>query len=171
MRPILSGAVMGVFFLVPSAFARDHCDHWQKYSEVYMPVSLAPGRVRTPEFAVISEAYFIEIRAENRLPFIDMKCMMGLISGPWDQQECNMADIQPVLKADWKVWDGDRVVAQGSNPNDCACEFTNEFRLRIFGPFIGEAGRKYVVEMHLTADGSPLDVTNPHLIVIRVRYH
>jgi hypothetical protein len=36
---------------------------------------------------------------------------------------------------------------------------------------MGESGKKYVVEVKFTKDGTPLNVANPHLIVILVRKH
>jgi hypothetical protein len=62
----------------------------QEFRDRDMPVSLAAGTVRTPEFAVKHEAYFIMIQAEKRLPYVDMKCMMGLTAGPLETSECHV---------------------------------------------------------------------------------
>jgi len=108
------------------------------------------------------------IQAEKRLPYVDMKCMMGLTAGPTEGSECNK---EPVLKAYWTVLDGEHIVAQGSNRTEADAEYTNEYMFKFLGSFMGKSGKKYVVEVKFTKDGTPLNVTNPHLIVILVRNH
>jgi hypothetical protein len=162
-------ATMGVPLPGPSVSARNAKAHKYRYSEIDMPVSLAVGTVRTPEFPGKHEAYFIMIQAQKgHLPFVDMKCMMGLLSGPLDKKDCPQ---EPLLQAGWTVWADGKVIAQGSTPDRCACEFTDKYLFKIFGPFVGESGKKYVVEMKFTKDGTQLNATNPHLIVILVRNH
>jgi len=138
-----------------------------KYSDIDMAVSLAVGTVRTPEFAVKNEAYFIMIQAEKRLPFHEQVCMMALPAGPTMREGCN----EPLLQADWTVWDEGRLVAQGTISREGGGMLTDQHMFKIIGPFIGESGKKYVVEMKFTKDGAPLNACNPHLIVVRVRYH
>src|ERR1700674_920575 len=106
------GGTLAMWLLAASVSAGGPKVHKYRYSEIDMPLSLAVGTVRTPEFAVKHEAYFIMIQAEKRLPYVDMKCMMGLTAGPLEGSECNK---EPVLKADWTVLDGEHIVAQGSN--------------------------------------------------------
>lgn len=139
-----------------------------RYSDVDMPVSLALGTVRTLEFAVKREAYFIMIQAEKRLPFHEQECMMALPSGPTMREGC---DGEPLLQADWTVWDEGRLVARGTIPSEGWGMYTDQHMFKIIGPFMGESGRKYVVEMKFTKDGARLNACNPHLIVVRVRYH
>ena len=150
----------------PNANAGDRKQHKYRYSDIDMPISLAPGTVQTPEFSVKGEAYFIMIQAEKRLPFRDMVCMMGLTQGPLDAKWCNE---QPLLQTNWTVWDGDRLVAQGSNRTEADGEFTNDRLFKFLGKFNGEPGKKYIVQVKFTRDATPLDVANPHLIVISVR--
>jgi hypothetical protein len=130
-----------------------------------MPVSLAVGTVRTPELSVVTQWYDIMIQVEKPLPPQQMRCMMGVTLGPLDSRDCGRND--PLLRADWTVWDGEQIVAKGSNPNTCACKFENKYIYRFLGSFAGHAGRKYVVEVKFTKDATPLDVGNPHLIVIQ----
>jgi hypothetical protein len=164
---VMRGA-LSLLILVPNLSARSSKDHKYRYSEIDMPVSLAVGTVRTPEFPVIHEAYFIMVQAEKRLPFVDMECMMGLMSGPLDKSKC---DKEPLLQTNWIVWDGEHIVAQGLNRTEADAEFTNKHLFKFLGKFMGESGRKYVVEVKFTKDGTPLNVANPHLIVILVRNH
>jgi len=164
----LIGGTLAMLFLAPGVSVGGSKVHKYRYSEIDMPVSLAVGTVRTPEFAVKHEAYFIMIQAEKRLPYVDMKCMMGLTAGPTEGSECKK---EPVLKADWTVLDGEHVVAQGSNRTEADAEYTNEYMFKFLGKFMGESDKKYVVEVKFTKDGTSLNVTNPHLIVILVRKH
>jgi hypothetical protein len=138
----------------------------QKYAAVYMPISLAAGRVRTPEFPVRkhSQWYDIMLQFEKPLPFGRMVCMVGVTSGPLDKKDCEKDD--PIVRADWTVWEDRRIVEFGSIPDNCGCIFTSENILKQVGSFPLEAGKKYVVQVHFTKDGSPLNVANPHLIVI-----
>ena len=139
----------------------------QKYSCVYIPISLVAGRVRTPEFPVEkrSQLYDIMLQVEKPLPFLRMQCMLGATSGPLDKKNCEKDD--PIVRADWTVWEDGRMVQWGSIPDHhCACIFTDENIFKQIGSFPLEAGKKYVVQVHFTKDGSALNVANPHLIVI-----
>jgi len=138
----------------------------QKYAAVYMPISLAAGRVRTPEFPVRkrSQWYDIMLQFEKPLPFLRMVCMVGVTSGTLDKRDCGKDD--PIVRADWTVWEDGRIVEWGSIPDNCGCIFTNENIFKQVGSFPLEAGKNYVVQVHFTKDGSPLNVASPHLIVI-----
>jgi hypothetical protein len=134
-----------------------------KRSDVDMPVSLSPGTVQTPEFSAMSERYDIIIQVEKPFPFLKMQCMMGVTLGPLDVKDCNSND--PLLQADWTVWDGEQLVDNGSIPDGCA--FEDKYIYRSLGSFAGEAGKKYIVQVRFIKDGTALNVANPHLIVIR----
>ena len=164
---IISG-MLGALFLVPCASAGSHKEHPYRHSDVDMPVSLAAETVQTPEFSVASHWYWIMIQVEKPLPFQQMECMMGVTSGQLDSKGCSSND--PLLRADWTVWDGEHIVDQGSIPDRCACQFENRYIFKFLGSFAGEAGKKYVVKVKFTKDGTPLNVANPHLIVIKQGY-
>ena len=159
LRAISGG--LGALLLMPGASAGRHKSFPEKYSAIYMPVSLAVGSVRTPEFSTVAQWYDIIIQVEKPLPFKQMECMMGV---PLDWKDCSSND--PVLRADWTVRDGEHVVDKGSIPDRCACKFDNRHIYKLIGSFGGDAGKKYVVEVKFTKDGTPLNIANPHLIVI-----
>ncbi|HKW74168.1 MAG TPA: carboxypeptidase-like regulatory domain-containing protein [Terriglobales bacterium] len=150
---------------IPIAAGTRHKKWPQKYSAVYMPVSLAVGRVRTPEFPVGKQWYDIMVQVEKPLPFMQLTCMMGVTAGPLDLKYCSTDD--PLLRADWTVWDNGHIIQWGSIPNGCGCKFTDKYIFKSLGSFPAEAGEKYVVQVHFTKDGTPLDVANPHLIIIK----
>ncbi|HEY1215600.1 MAG TPA: hypothetical protein VGE93_18365 [Bryobacteraceae bacterium] len=145
---------------------QNHRDYPQKYSVVYMAVSLASERVRTPEFSGGRRAawYDIVIQIEKALPLKQMQCMTGTTSGPLDERLCEKAD--PLLRADWTLWEDGRMVQWGSIPDRCGCIFTAKNIFKLVGSFPLESGKKYVVQVHFTKDGTPLNVAKPHLIVI-----
>lgn len=161
------GGMLGALLMVPTVSARSHKDFPEKYSEVYMPVSLAPGTVRTPEFPVVHEAYDIIIQADRSLPISQMICMMAASANPFESKDCTGND--PLLRADWTVWDGEHIVAQGSSSGSASRAIANDHIWKSLGSFVGEAGKKYVVEVKFTKDGTPLNVAHPHLIVIRYK--
>jgi hypothetical protein len=138
----------------------------QKYASVYMPISLAAGRVRTPEFPVKkhSQWYDIMLQVEKPLPFRRMECMVGATSGGLDKKDCEKDD--PIVRADWTVWEDGRIVEWGSMRDCCGSIFTKENIYKQIGTFPLEAGKNYVVQVRFTKDGSPLNVANPHLIII-----
>ena len=151
---------------VPTNPPLNHKQYPQKYSSVYMPISLAYGRIRTPEFPVKKRTqwYDIMLQFEKPLPFRRMECMVGVTTSPLDKKDCENDD--PIVRADWTVWEDGRIVEWGSIPDNCGCIFTNENIFKQVGSFPLEAGKKYVVQVHFTKDGSALNVANPHLIVI-----
>jgi hypothetical protein len=138
----------------------------QKYSAAYIPLSLAVGRVRTPEFPAGKQTqwYDIMLQIEKPLPLLRMKCMVGATAGPLDAQDCNGDD--PIVRAEWTVWNRGQIVHWGSIPDGCGCAFTDKNIFKLLGSFPAEAGKTYVVQVHFTKDGKPLNVANPHLIVI-----
>jgi len=132
---------------------------------VDMPISLAIGTVRTPEFPVKHKPYDIDIRAQWNLPTDELKCRMGFELSPGYPQ-CRL---EPLIEADWTVWEGDHVVAHGLDKGKSGdFEAGACYLARTIGTFAGESKHKYVVEVKLTKDGTPLNVTNPRIVVIIV---
>jgi hypothetical protein len=159
------GGTLGTLCLVPSASAGSHKEHPYRYSILDMPVSLAAGTVRTPEFSVGGHWYWIMIQVEKPLPFMQMVCMMGVTTSPLDLKDCSSND--PLLRADWTVWDQGHLVASGSSTTKADDMYTNKYIFKFLGSFAGEAEKKYVMEVKFTKDGTPLNVANPHLIVVK----
>jgi hypothetical protein len=166
-RSRLIGGILGAVLFVPSSCAGKRPDHPYRYSDVDMPVSLAVGTVRTPEFPVVNQWYWILLQVEKPLPFQRMRCMMGVTSGaPIDSTDCRPDD--PLLRAEWTVWDGDHVVMKGSSTTKSDDMYTDKYIFKFLGKFPGAVSNKYVVEVKFTKDGSPLNVANPHLIITKI---
>jgi len=137
---------------------------WWNGHHVDMPVSLAKGTVRTKEFTVCTSrrSYFIVIRAEKRPSIPDLHCKLGL--NPPYSKDCD--DNLPLLQADWTLWSEGQIVAHGGvHGRTEAGGWGSDILDRYLGHFRAEPGKKYVVEVTFTTDGSALDVTNPHLLV------
>ena len=169
----LLGQALVVLGLMRGAMAQGPKIRKYPRADVDMPVSLAVGTVRTPAFQVIPEAYYIMVQVSK--PFRDMKtflewmCWMGMTNGPGDERYCN--NEPPRLQATWRVLDEGRVVATGTSPLKASSIFESDYMIKVIGQFLGELGKKFVVQVNFTNDGTPLNAGNPHLIVIRIRYH
>ena len=88
-----------------------------------------------------------------------------MTTNPFESKNCSSND--PVLQADWKVWDQDHVVANGSSALSGGGKIAQDQIWKLLGQFAGQAGKKYVVEVKFTKDGSPLNAADPRLIVIQ----
>ncbi len=161
---MMSG-ILGALLLGPKALAGGRPAHPCRYSVVDIPVSLAVGTVRTPEFSPPTHRYWIMVQVEKPLPFQQMQCMMGVASGPLNLKNCTSDD--PLLRADWTVVEDGRVVKSGSSTTHGDDMYTKDYIFKFIGSFPALAGKKYVVEVKFTRDGSPLNVANPHLIVVK----
>jgi hypothetical protein len=169
-RCVLAGA-LGVLAFTSGALAKHRPDHPYRYSVVDMPVSLAVGTVRTPEFPVVSLGYWIMVQVEVPLPiqrtqFLQMQCRMGVTSGGLDTKDCSSDD--PLLRADWTVWDGEHIVDQGSSTAVGDGKMGGHHIFKFLGKFRGESGRKYILKVKFTKDGAPMNVANPRLIVTKI---
>lgn len=158
--------VLSLLFLVPAVSAgRPNPAHPYRYSVVDIPVSLALGTVRTPEFNPVTHWYWIMIQVKKPLPFQRMVCMMGVTSGPLEKENCDSDD--PLLRADWTISEDGEIISRGSSTTHGDGQFTKDNIFKFLGKFPALSGKKYVVEVKFTKDGAPLNVANPHLIVIK----
>src|ERR1035438_7552281 len=112
------GGMLGVLYMVPSVSAGTHKGFPEKYSDVYMPVSLAVGTIRTPEFVAVSQWYDHAIQVEKPFLFNRMACMMGVSDSPIDHCRSN----EPLLRADWTVWNEGHIVSKGSSQTEVRSE-------------------------------------------------
>jgi hypothetical protein len=156
--PRISGGVCVAFAIASTVWAAA-----PKHEPVVMPVSLAVGTtVRTPEFLVKNIEYHFDIRVNRGLPFGQLSCMIGGKGAP---SHCATYHWDNVIDAEWKVLDGEHIVAQGITPGYGDMAWSDSFMDRYLGKFVGETNKKYVVEVKFTKDGTPLKDLNPRLIV------
>jgi hypothetical protein len=134
-----------------------------KHEPVVIPVSLAVGTtVQTPEFLVKKIEYFIGIRVDRGHPFGQLSCMIG---GKGHPSHCAMYHWDNVIDAEWKILDGEHIVAQGTTPGYGDMAWSDSFMDRYLGQFVGEANKKYVLEVKFIKDGTLLKELNPRLFV------
>jgi hypothetical protein len=165
IRDFASGA-LGILFLVPGAAAGGRPAHPYRYSVVDIPASLAVGTIRTPEFSPSTHWYWIMVQVEKPLPFRQMECMMAVMDdSPGSLKECPLSD--RLLSAEWTVLEDGKIVSSGSSTTHADAKYTKENIFKFLGDFPALPGKKYVVEVKFTKDGTPLNVANPHLIVVK----
>lgn len=158
---VVISVAMFVFFCAPAGSQR--CFLCRKPA-VDMPISLALGTTRSPEFIAKHEHYMISIRAKWLLPTEELKCRMGFRFTWEDHTQCASG---PVIGVEWSALEGNRIVAQGSDSglSDRFAVSAN-YLVRDIGSFEGESKHKYSVLLKFTQDGSVLNVAQPHLYVI-----
>jgi hypothetical protein len=130
-----------------------------------MPVTLEKGTVRSPEFTVKHKQYIIMLQADNVLPFGQLNCMLG-IHHAYQPDHCEMFGFHLAVEAEWTLYaDGQQVAhgtVQGKDENG---DFSKHQTGRWIANFIGEKGKKYVLEITFTKDGTALRVANPRIVV------
>jgi hypothetical protein len=149
-----------------------HCysdkDHPYRYSVVDIPVSLAVGSVRTPEFSPAKSSWhWIMVQVEKPLPTKQMVCMMTTADdSPESWKNCPLSD--RLLQADWTVWEDGKIASSGSSTTHADAKYAKDNIFKFLGKFPALSGHKYVLEVKFTKDGTPLNVANPHLIVTKI---
>jgi hypothetical protein len=175
----LAGGSIGEMILGSSCHGQS-VYHTYRDPETGMPVSLAIGSVETSPFHVKKATYAIIIQFAKqlsvpdfakRLSVNDMACMIGDLD-IWEGG-INHCNGEQVLQADWTVRDENRrIVAQGAfHKRGMQCVYQQKFILKYIGYFKGERGGTYTLDVKFTKDGSPLNVCDPQLIVMRVGGH
>lgn len=176
----MGSAMLALLLFAPACASIEYEAHpyARGHSDVDMPISLAVGAVRTPEFPVVAAGYVIEIQVEKPLPFDQIQCMLGFAQ----MVPNGCAATYPVIQGDWAVSTEGRIVAKGLVESPTHGKWTNSHVYRYLDipecdarlpsgvarcGFLGEAGRYYVLEARFTRDVSALDVAHPHLIVTR----
>ena len=151
-----------LFVSLPAITADSRAEAKKPKNGVDIPISLAIGTVKTPEFVTKHDLYLMEIEAQWLLPAVELRCKMGFgVVPPTDK--CRA---QAVIELEWRVLDGENVVAHGSAGGiSDQFEAGQEYLGRYIGQFQGQSKHKYIVELTFTKDGSSLNVTNPRLVV------
>jgi len=131
---------------------------------VDMPVSLRIGQARTSEFKVKNGDYGIMILVKRKLPPNVIDCMLG-IQFSSREPDCGK---NSALQASWTLWSDGQIVNKGSTSDhdvENGGGWASDSVSRIIGGFRGKKGKKYILEVNFTKDGSAVDVTDPHLVV------
>lgn len=130
-----------------------------------MPVTLEKGMIRSPEFTVKKKAYIIALQVDNALPRGQTQCMLG-VRDAWEHDNCELVGFPLVVEAEWTLYADGQSVAQGKvRGTDTHWESSDSHTSKWIGHFMGEKGKKYVLEVNFTKDGTALRVANPRLVV------
>jgi hypothetical protein len=133
---------------------------------VDIPVSMAIGHLRTREFKInLNALYTIDIEVQKTIPFDTLNCLLGTAMAPTSTalQECS--DRPSVVKASWVLTSNGQTVARGSSDDYRSGAWMNNAISRELGHFQSQSGRRYVLDVDVLADGSPLAPGNPRLKV------
>jgi len=141
---------------------------WVLWSEtrswrpVDMAISLSQGNIRTPEFKTnLTTLYIIQIEAMKNQPVDVLSCLLGIRGAT--REAC--VNTRSVVEVSWVLRSQGGVVARGSTAEESGGIWMNDAIARLIGSFMGEKGRQYTLDVNVLADGSPLAVSNPRLIV------
>jgi len=141
---------------------------WVLWSEtrswrpVDMAISLSKGHIRTPEFKTnLGTLYTIQIEVTKNQPFDAISCLLG-IRGTTSEGCMNTPS---VIHVSWILRSQGVVIARGSAAEENGGIWMNDAIARLIGSFVSEKGRRYTLDVDVLADGTPLAVGNPRLIV------
>jgi biopolymer transport protein ExbD len=127
-----------------------------------MPVSLAPGHIRSPEFEINLEgSFWVYIEVQRRFDFDGVPCMMGIDRCP---------GTPAVLRAKWTLSASGRVIARGDTDTYGETSgglVTMSRGLGVLG--LGE-GEHYRLDVDVLEDGSRLNAGHPRLKIEQTGY-
>lgn len=125
---------------------------------LYMPVSLAQGHIRSPEFKINLDAgFWIFVEVETKVDDEGVSCLTGYTS-----DYCRKNGVRE-LHASWTLSDRGRVVARGSTDND---QGSLGGMLRFSVP----AGKHFVLDVEFSEDNSHFDGGHPRLAIEQSYY-
>jgi biopolymer transport protein ExbD len=125
---------------------------------LYMPVSLAQGHIRSPEFKINLDAgFWIFVEVETKADDEGVSCLTGYTS-----DYCRKNGVRE-LHASWALSDRGRVVARGSTDNDQGSLGGMLSKGRGIGHFSVPSGDHFVLDVELPEDNSHFDGGHPRL--------
>lgn len=120
-----------------------------------VPISLAKGRLRTPEFRInLATYYVVQVYVSRAFDDQGLPCLIG-----FDQCEGKPS----VLRVSWSLSDRTRSLATGSSDAHGAFGGTDTMG-RSLGGFYAPRGR-YVLDVDVSEDGSRLSGGSPRLMI------
>jgi len=130
-----------------------------------MPVSVAPGHIRSPEFKINLDAgFWIFVEVETKPDPQGVACLIG-----YRDDYCRKNAVSE-LRASWTLSDSGRVVAQGSTEKYPAVRGGMVTKARGLGDFVVPPGRHYVLDVDILDGGSRFDAGHPRLWIAQSYY-
>lgn len=125
---------------------------------LYMPVSLAKGHIRSPEFKINLDAgFWIFVEIETKVDDEGVSCLTGYAS-----DYCQKNGVRQ-LHASWTLSDRGRVVARSSTDDDQGSRGGYLTKARGIGHFLVPSGKHFVLDVDFPDDNSHFNVGNPRL--------
>jgi biopolymer transport protein ExbD len=130
-----------------------------------MPVSLAPGHIRSPEFKINLDAgFWIFVEVETKVDDEGVSCLTGYTS-----DYCRKNGVRE-LRASWTLSDRGRVVARGSTDSDQGSLGGMLSKARGLGHFSVPAGNHFVLDVEFPEDNSHFNGGHPRLAIEQSYY-
>jgi biopolymer transport protein ExbD len=165
LAPILKRTLLrirvGVALILIAAAIYGGWEWWmatRTWVPLYMPVSLAQGHIRSPEFKINLDAgFWIFVEVETKVDDEGVSCLTGYTS-----DYCRKNGDRE-LHASWTLSDRGRVVARGSTDNDQGSLGGMLSKGRGIGHFLVPSGDHFVLDVELPEDNSHFDGGHPRL--------
>jgi biopolymer transport protein ExbD len=130
-----------------------------------MPVSLARGHIRSPEFKINLDAgFWIFVEVETKVDDEGVSCLTGYTS-----DYCLKNGVRE-LRASWTLSDRGRVVARGSTESYQGSRGGMLTKARDLGNFSVPAGDHFVLDVELPEDNSHFNGGHPRLTIAQSYY-
>jgi biopolymer transport protein ExbD len=131
----------------------------------YVPVSLAQGHIRSPEFKInVDSGFWIFVEVETRVDDEGVSCLTGYVS-----DYCRKNGVRE-LQASWTLSARGRIVARGSTDSDQGSRGGMLSKARGLGTFSVPAGDHFVLDVEFPEDNSHFDGGQPRLGIEPLSY-
>src|SRR5579864_2557171 len=155
-------ARIGLAFIVIVAAVYGGWQWWmatRTWEPLDIPISLARGHVRSPEFRINLDAgFWMYIEVERKFDVEGVSCLLG-----YGFDSCGKKNGARPLRASWKLSDAGRVVAQGSTDSYQGMRGGTVTMARGLGDLAVPAGEHYVLDVEFPDDASHFDAGHPRL--------
>lgn len=130
-----------------------------------MPISLAKGHIRSPEFKInVDGAFWIWVEVETQAGDEDVSCLIGYRS-----DYCEKNNVRE-LQASWTLSRSGKVTARGPTDRWPAVRGGTESKAHELGRFVVPSGDHYVLDVDIPEDYSRFDMGHPGLAIITMDY-
>ncbi len=170
LAPTLKGTLLriGIALILIAAAIYGGWEWWmatRTWVPLYMPVSLAQGHIRSPEFKINLDAgFWIFVEVETKVDNEGVSCLTGYTS-----DYCRKNGVRE-LHASWTLSDRGRVVARGSTDNDQGSRGGMLSKARGLGNFSVPAGNHFVLDVEFPEDNSHFNGGHPRLAIVPLYY-
>ena len=130
-----------------------------------MPISLAQGHIRSPEFKInVDSGFWIWVEVETQVGDDDVSCLIGYRS-----DYCEKNNVHE-LRAVWTLSQEGKPIAGGPTDRWPGVRGGMESKARGLGSFVVPPGDHYVLDLDIPEDYSRFDAGHPRLAIITTSY-